>query len=336
MKLLLGKFPQHHIHTPATEQHLTLEEYLAQPAPPTGYDGAAISLPDQISTDQKMHILSQVIHLVRPGFSVEIVDPPNVYEAFEMLRRFDLRDYSLEGQTVSATKPEISTGSRIAVVMSTPRYGAVLAQSAVYAALIGLGSRHVVDLVVNQGVWWHHGMTRTFEQVLEQVGLDYILTLDFDTMCTSSDLELLVETANLRGDIDALFPIQVRRSRSGPLLSGTNLDLRQSVVLANRGHFGATLFRPALFHRLPKPWFKESPDENQSWGDDRIDADMGFWDNVASIGGRVGCLLDVGLGHLEEMIAIPVLRDGRIDTHHVTPAEWASLTSQARLTQEFG
>lgn len=225
---------------------------------------------------------------------------------------------------VTAIKNPILPRRRVTAVMSTPRFGPIIAQSAMYAALFAAGRQVDIDLVLNQGVWWHHGLTRTIESVLEDPAVDYILTIDFDSMIAPEHVVDLVTMAEI-SDFDILFPLQMRRGRTGALLGGENMDTRRSVVEAHAGHLGLTLFRRDVFTKLEKPWFTEIPDDRGGWGDGRVDPDIAMWANARRQGLRIGCMPHVHIGHLEEMVALPQASSRGIETRYVTPLEWAKM-----------
>lgn len=244
---------------------------------------------------------------------------------------FDLVE-NVRGVCIRAARRANIPRQRIAAIMSVPRYGAALAQTAIYRALYGAGQYHDIDLTVNQGVWWHHGITRLMESALADPEVDAILTIDFDSMFVGRDIIDLV-AALYMSPYQVLFPLQMRRGRFGALLGGDDMDLRNSIVDAKSGHLGLTLFRRSAFNKLVKPWFIEYPDLAGGWSDDRTDPDITFWKNLHQADVKVGCMPHIPLGHLEEMVAVPRINGG-IDTVHLTPAEWAKRTMVYAVPEE--
>lgn len=271
--------------------------------------------------DPKVNGFMQVFNSVVPGrtsklFHAAGLDCVTVHEG---------STFGHSGDAVTGVRLGKPSRKKIVAAISVPRYGSILAQTTAYSALMGVGCEHDVTLLFNQGVWWHHGLSRMISKALEDESVDYILTLDFDSMFTTADVLKMVSTMNYRVDLDVLFPVQMRRGRNGVLYGGENGDFRQSVVLATSGHFGLTLFRPGIIRNMSKPWFQESPDANGDWEDGRTDADIGFWMKLREAGGHVGMISQVEIGHLEEVVSVPFVIDGELQSRYLTTQEWAGI-----------
>jgi hypothetical protein len=56
---------------------------------------------------------------------------------------------------------------------------------------------------------------------------------------------------------------------------------------------------------MPKPWFCEHPDENGTWGVNKIDADIHFWQQVKKGGFRAFVAPRIVVGHIETVVSWP-------------------------------
>lgn len=199
----------------------------------------------------------------------------------------------------ATTPPE---NVKVAAVMSTPRFGPLSTSDCILSAIAHFG----IPLVRGEGAWWQHSLTRGIETVREKYAPDYIITIDYDSLFTTKEVGQLVALMVDHPDVDVIVPMQQKRE-GGELLatSSGEVNISEPLVPISLGHFGLTIFRASLFDRLAKPWFWEAPDPNGSWNENRIDADIGFWQNCQKIGARVCLGLDVVIGHGEYVVTWP-------------------------------
>lgn len=201
--------------------------------------------------------------------------------------------------------------SKIVAAMSIPRLG--FTDNMLTAPQIC--DRLCIPLTRASGVFWGQSLTLLFKMA-QEAGAEYILTVDYDTLFTAHDLLRLWKIMEANPQIDALFPIQVRRESPEILMTITDADgkkvtsvsseaLRSDFVKVRSGHFGLTLIRVKSLEKIPKPWFIGVPDENGEWGQDRIDEDVNFWLKLGNAGGNVCVCPRVVIGHMQLMVTWP-------------------------------
>ena len=190
---------------------------------------------------------------------------------------------------------------KIAAVTSIPRVGWNDAWGVMFDALRHFG----IPLRRFTGVYWGQCMQRVLEGCVAD-DLDWILTIDYDTMFTAEHLDRLMHTFGQRPDIDALAALQCRRAKDTPLctvpgekdkmIDGTPFKVATA-------HFGLTLLRVESLKKCAKPWFWAKPDEKGEWGDNRLDDDIWFWQQWREAGNTVYVDPSVAVGHLEVVVA---------------------------------
>jgi len=200
----------------------------------------------------------------------------------------------------TATDKEIDV--KIMAYMSLPRYEAVGARNVIEGALKELG----IPLATSQGVFWGQCMQRMFEDAVSQ-GVDWILTVDSDSLFNSEHLSQLMTEFGSNPHIDALAALQCRRGKPFPLITKGG---EQGITITNKepflvttAHFGLTLIRVEDLVQIKKPWFYGQPDENGEWSDERLDDDIWFWHQWRLAGKNIYVAPRVSIGHLEEMVA---------------------------------
>lgn len=210
---------------------------------------------------------------------------------------------------VGATEVEI----RAEAILSGPRFGPLANLFGWAQALMPLGIRPTLG----QGAFWSQVLTRMMEQFVDQC--EYIITLDFDTFVSRDDIEQLFAMA-MAFQCDALAPLQVKREDGRPML--TLLDtldnpppdgtttlpaswFAEPVQQVDSAHFGCTIFSTAALKRMKKPWFYEQADPSGSWGEGRVDADIGFWRQWKASGNKAYVTPRVSIGHGEYVVTWP-------------------------------
>jgi len=209
---------------------------------------------------------------------------------------------NLEGEKVGETTQDKEIDVKIMAYMSLPRYEAVGARNVIEGALKELG----IPLATSQGVFWGQCMQRMFEDAVSQ-GVDWILTVDSDSLFNSEHLSQLMTEFGSNPHIDALAALQCRRGKPFPLITKGG---EQGITITNKepflvttAHFGLTLIRVEDLVQIKKPWFYGQPDENGEWGDERLDDDIWFWHQWRLAGKNIYVAPRVSIGHLEEMVA---------------------------------
>jgi SAM-dependent methyltransferase len=207
---------------------------------------------------------------------------------------------NLEAFKPEAHMPESMT-IKIKGVMSVPRIGWNDAGSAIDAALRPFG----IHCERFNGVFWGQCMQRAFQHAIDE-GVDWILTLDYDSMPTAEHLDHMLGVMGARPDIDALAPLQMRRGHDFPLMTQagkTEIEITGEPIKVHTAHFGMTLLRADALKDIPKPWFVSKPDANGDWGDDRQDDDIWFWHQWRLAGKTVYVDPEARIGHLELMVS---------------------------------
>lgn len=215
-------------------------------------------------------------------------------------------------------KPVVEPGKiKIAAVTSIPRVGWNDSWGVMFDALRHFG----IPLRRFTGVYWGQCMQRVLEGCVAD-GLDWVITIDYDTMFTAEHLDRLMGTFGQRPDIDALAALQCRRAKDTPLC--TVPGEREKMIDGNpfkcaTAHFGLTLLRVESLKKCKKPWFWAKPDANGEWGDDRLDDDIWFWQQWREAGNTVYMDPSVAVGHLEVVVADYATR---MEAERIHPADW--------------
>lgn len=173
------------------------------------------------------------------------------------------------------------------------------------------------------GVFWGQCLTNCMEQAIED-GVDYIFSVDYDTVFSPADVNALIQAMIENPHIDALCGVQMKREVDSALLTLRTDDgaLRESVALGEfdedftrcaSAHFGLTIFRAAKLEVLPRPWFVGQPGPDGRWGTGRLDEDMYFWEQWRKVGHTLYQANRVRLGHVQLVVTWPTKT---FDPHH--------------------
>jgi len=216
-------------------------------------------------------------------------------------------------------KPDHDTAVdiKIGAFMTLPRYEAVAARGVIEQAL----KRLQIPLTVSQGVFYGQCMQRLFEKAAEDQ-VDWILTIDGDSLFTAEMLSHLMDHFAQNPEIDALAALQCRRGKPFPLMTqGQNQEITSDgkPILATTAHFGLTLIRVDALKDVAKPWFYSQPEEGGTWGEDRLDDDIWFWHQWRLAEKNIYVDPLVSIGHLEEMVAG---FDEQLNPQHRYLPEW--------------
>lgn len=210
--------------------------------------------------------------------------------------------------------------ARIVALMPVPRWGPNVCRDLIQAGLKPFG----IPLAPVYGVFWGPSMQRAYEWA-QREGVDWILSIDGDSVFTPDHLQKLLQTFASRDDIDALAGLQMRRGDSGfPLLTHKHgkgpMEIEVNTPLkVETAHFGLTLLDVAALRDMEKPWFFDKPDEAGGWGEGKIDADIWFWQQWREAGKSVWVHPGVSLGHVQEMVSY---FDDDLKQHHVPVSTW--------------
>ena len=217
-------------------------------------------------------------------------------------------------------KKQNSTTIRLGAYLTLPRYEAVASRSLIEQALRALK----IELTTSQGVFWGQCMQRMFDKAVND-GIDWILSLDSDSLFTPEQLSLLMDTLASNPHIDALAALQCRRGSPYPLLTTGTGEEGQVVEVSNQpmkvttAHFGLTLIRVDSLRKTPKPWFFAQPSDDGNWDDTRMDDDIWFWHQWRLAGNTLYVAPSVSIGHLEETV---VQFNDKMEPEHMYVHQW--------------
>ena len=186
------------------------------------------------------------------------------------------------------------------------------------------------------GAYWGHGMQKMFIECCE-AGVDWIMTIDYDSMITEHHLARLFETMARNPEIDALTCVQTKRQNKFPLLyrkdkAGKAEERARSdergLIRVDSGHFGLTLVRTSSLKDLPLPWFASKPGADGTYeSSDRIDDDIWFWRMWKDAGKSLYADVAVRIGHLELMVSE---FDDNYEHRYLTIPDWRELYKASR------
>ena len=208
---------------------------------------------------------------------------------------------------------------RVQAIMTVPRYENTWCRTIIEAALRQIK----IPLNVGLGVFYGQNMQRMMETAIE-AGVDYIVTIDFDTLFTAEQLHRLISIA-VQEDLDCVCGIQVRRGKKWMLgfkEGQTSAKWNGYPIQVDAAHFGLTVINAKRLPKVAKPWFFCQPDPDGSWGDNRIDSDVWFWKQWKDAGLKLWLDPGVRLGHMEEMV---VIHNEEMEPVHVYPKEWEQI-----------
>ena len=203
-------------------------------------------------------------------------------------------------------------------MMTSPRYINCLCRDYIDAAFVAAK----VPLQNSQGVFYGQCMQRMMQTAVER-GVDIAVVCDGDSLFTSDDIMRLLQTLESNDHIDALASMQIRRGNKTMLASikgQSTAEVRGEPLQVSTAHFGLTAIDMRKLKGVPLPWFWSKPDENNEWGDLRIDDDIWFWKQWEAAGNSVYLDPQTRIGHMEEMVVMvdPIT----YEAVHAYPNEW--------------
>ena len=268
----------------------------------------------------------------RSAYDVERLEALLEHTGFEGVTEWHSTDNDTSSHPVSlnrqarkpmaaAPAPQRRTATvKVGAYCTHPRYEAVAARNIIDGALKALR----MDLHCSQGVFWGQCMQRMFQDAVDK-GLDWILSIDSDSLFTAEHVRHLMDVFAQHPEIDALAALQCRRGAKFPLLTtgnhaeGDELAIDGKPFRVTTAHFGLTLFRVDKLKTLQKPWFRSEPGYGGDWDDDRLDDDIFFWHAWRAAGHNIYVTPSCSIGHLEETVA---MFDANLQPQHVYVHEW--------------
>jgi len=198
-------------------------------------------------------------------------------------------------------KPREKEQVHIEAVMSIPRIG----WNDAWMSIMGALSTYGIKLRTMNGAFWGQCLQREFEDCVK-AGVEWILTIDYDSMVCPEALDTLIKEFRENPHIDALAGLQLRRNAYEALLTTGKTDgvpAGGEPVAAKTAHFGLTLLRVDRLLQVAKPWFWGQPDKDGGWGTDRIDDDIWFWKQWEKAGNNLFVSTRARVGHLELVVS---------------------------------
>ncbi len=182
------------------------------------------------------------------------------------------------------------------------------------------------------GAFWGQCLERALEEHLHD-GTKYVLTIDYDTVFTVTQVRQLLALMEAHPEVDALCPVQVKRGEDCPLMGilredgskwpvgeGVPMDyFRRDLTRLYWGHFGLTLLRTERLRDLPHPWFLGVPNEHGRWEEGRLDDDLYFWKQWTETGRTLYMANRIAVGHGQYMVSWPS-REGNALHQHANEA----------------
>ena len=196
---------------------------------------------------------------------------------------------------------------KIVALCSCPRLGFMDFMGQSLAAFLQNG----VEYRNLYGVFWGQVLSSGIQKAIED-GTDYIITTDYDSLYSSSDVASLIKLIQYNPHADAICSMQM--GRFGGLLASndegfmTLADLKNNdLIPIATGHFGLTIIRASTLKDLPKPWFISTPDSDGEWkrGSEKVDEDIYFWKNLTAHGKTLFLAPRIVIGHMEVMVKWP-------------------------------
>jgi hypothetical protein len=197
-------------------------------------------------------------------------------------------------------------------VLASARFGPAIHHKCTYEALSLLNIPYQMSI----GCFWHQILSEGIERAIASPAVEYVITGDFDSVYSASDVLELYRLMRCYPEADAICPLQSKRGGGLALftINGEDgrpkseipsADFARNLTRIDTGHFGLTIFRAERLREFPRPWMQPKPTPNGTWGPGRIDADIDWWRNWANAGFSLYLANRVVIGHLEEVVTWP-------------------------------
>lgn len=207
---------------------------------------------------------------------------------------------SLNLEAIKPTK-QGNIGDRCIVCMTMPRLNWTYNRELCTSVCVELK----IPFFNTTGAYFDQGMERALEHA-KATGREYIITIDYDTVFTSSDVVRLITLMDLYPEADAIAANQAKRGSEGLSLLGrykpiTNQEANADLIHVDSAHFGLTVIRASVLDKMSKPWLHHRPGPN-GWDKEAIDADVAFWLKMNEVG-KLFLAPAVNIGHLQVMVS---------------------------------
>lgn len=211
---------------------------------------------------------------------------------------FSLNLEGFKGDVNDIENPETV---KIRAILGCPRIGWNDSWQSVIDALKPFG----VPIETHQGCFWAQNLHKGLERAVRD-GIDWIITLDYDSMILPMHVSRLLEIMGTHPEIDACAALQMRRGSETALFSNGGLEqgvISNQPIKVNTAHFGLTVIRVECLKDIPKPWLIDRPDKDGCYNGDHVDADIHFWHQWRDAGKSLYIAPDVRIGHLELLVS---------------------------------
>jgi tRNA (mo5U34)-methyltransferase len=199
----------------------------------------------------------------------------------------------------------------VCAVMSVPRLGFQDNMECAFSALMPLK----IPLINVQGAFWGQCLERGMQMLIDN-NADVVITIDYDTVFTKSDIIELVRLMREHPEATAIVPIQCGRgnrkiltsmkTKTGQMRANVPLsELKAETTKISTGHFGLTAIRTKHLLDIPHPWLWGQPNGDNQWGPGRVDDDIYFWRQLEKNGKTVLLANRIVVGHLELLVSWP-------------------------------
>lgn len=230
---------------------------------------------------------------------------------------------NLEGFKRQSRTQVAEVDMKVRAVIGLPRIGWNDSWQSIIDSVTALG----IPIETHQGCFWWQNMQQALSRALKD-GIDWVITLDYDSLVLKHHVQRLLEILGARPDIDAIAALQMRRGSETPLFSTgkTMAEFDGQPYRVNTAHFGLTVIRVAKLAKVPKPWLIDVPDDNGEFGGSHTDADITFWKKWTAAGNTVYVAPDVRIGHLELLVSE---YDENYQPQHYHIGKWWNMHTKA-------
>lgn len=220
---------------------------------------------------------------------------------------------NLQGRKPSVPKGTIDFKGVYGII-PTPRYGPSEHHRCIYDAL----RQFNIQIRSIGGCFWNQHWCRAAEETVNDPDCKYLLSFDYDSVFSPSDVAELYRIMETHPHIDALVPMQSGRGDdmetplftmadgAGRTLSQVPITTFEKLTTPIRtGHFGLTLIRADALKTMTHPWMMGTPDTDGRWNDGRVDPDIYFWNKWHAEGKTAHLACRVVIGHIQDMVLWP-------------------------------
>lgn len=223
---------------------------------------------------------------------------------------------------------KIEVRAKVGALMSVPRLGWNDHWGAAWTAL--RSDEFNIPLYKFGGAFWEQGISRGLQAMMES-GIEWAITLDYDTLFDVNDVRQLMVLAAQYPEAEAIVPVQVRRNNEQFLFtmkdsfgnsrgSAGITEFEDDLTQINTGHFGMTLIKLAALRDVPKPWLWSQPGPSGDWDEERLDADIYFWEKWKQAGKKIWQANHIKLGHIQVVASWPT-NDWQIKHQYIS--DWS-------------